>query len=173
MAALQPRQTDVAAWAIKGVATGVGAGIVFAMFEMIVAEAMGMGLFAPLRMIGAIALGPAALDPSYSLAGAAIGGLALHLVLSAVYGAVAGVAVAALPPLRAHPGVLVGATTVYGLGLWLLNFFLIAPVAFPWFTQAPPLVQFVAHTVFFGTVLGLLLLAVRGRSLQRGRPSAA
>lgn len=34
---------------------------------------------------------------------------------------------------------------------------MIAPFAFPWFGMANPVVQFFAHTFFFGTVLGLLL----------------
>ena len=33
----------------------------------------------------------------------------------------------------------------------------IAPVAFPWFAQTNAVVQFFAHTLFYGTVLGLLL----------------
>ncbi len=41
--------------------------------------------------------------------------------------------------------------------LWLVNFYVVAPVLFPWFLMANPVVQFLAHTFFFGTVLGLSL----------------
>jgi hypothetical protein len=44
-------------WVIAGLVGGIIAGIVFAMFEMIVAAIMGDGFFAPLMMIGAIVLG--------------------------------------------------------------------------------------------------------------------
>ena len=44
-------------WVIAGLVGGIIVGIVFAMFEMIVAAIMGDGFFAPLMMIGAIVLG--------------------------------------------------------------------------------------------------------------------
>jgi hypothetical protein len=44
-----------------------------------------------------------------------------------------------------------------GFALWIVNFYVIAPFAFPWYAMANPVVQFLAHTFFFGTALGLLL----------------
>jgi hypothetical protein len=144
-------------WVFTGAVMGIVAGIVFAMFEMIVAQIMGDGFFMPLRMIGAIVLGQGALEPSYPLVTAAIAGVVVHMVLSAIYGAVFGAIASAVGVLRANRGALVGAATVFGLLLWLVNFYVIAPVLFPWFLMANPVVQFVAHTFFFGTALGLLL----------------
>ena len=57
----------------------------------------------------------------------------------------------------ASRGALIGAAAVGGLLLWLVNFYVIAPVAFPWFTMANQVVQFFAHTIFFGAAFGLLL----------------
>lgn len=135
---------------------GIVAGIIFAMFEMIVAALMGMGFFAPLRMISAIVLGERALEPSYSLGAAIVVGLIVHMILSAIYGVIYGLIVSAWTLLQQRIW-LVAVATLYGLLLWLVNFYIIAPVAFPWFGMADPLVQFIAHTFFFGTVLGLLL----------------
>lgn len=124
--------------------------------EMIVAALMGMGFFAPLRMISAIVLGEQALEPSYSLGAATIVGLIVHMILSAIYGLIYGLAVSAWSLLHQRVW-LVLVATLYGLLLWLVNFYVIAPIAFPWFGMADPVVQFIAHAFFFGTALGLLL----------------
>lgn len=143
-------------WAIRqGAIAGIVAGLVFAAFEMI-ASAVMMGaaaLWMPLRMIGAILLGKAALDPGYSLIIAGVAGVAVHLVLAAIYGSLFA---ALLGGLRSGVAI-IGLATVYGVALWLLNFYVIAPRAFPWFADADPVIQFVAHAFFFGSVLGLYL----------------
>jgi hypothetical protein len=56
---------------------------------------------------------------------------------------------------------------VLGLPLWLVNFYIIAPAVFPWFTNANPVVQFLAHTFFFGTALGIYLERVRPTAVER------
>ncbi len=144
----------------QGVIGGIIGGLVFAGFEMMAAAMMegGSAFFMPLRMIGAIALGPAALEPSYSLVTAGSVGVAVHMVLSMVYGAVFG-AVALWQPLRRSATAMVLAATAFGFLLWLVNFYMIAPAAgWTWFPEnTSPIVQFVGHTFFFGTVLGLYL----------------
>ena len=153
-------------WAIRqGAVAGVVAGVVFAAFEMIVGAVM-MGLpafWTPLRMIGAIALGPQALDPGYALVAAGLAGLAVHVALSVVYG---GVFAALAGGLRSGAA-MIGAASAYGFALWLLNFYVIAPAAFPWFGDASPMVQLIAHTFFFGSVLGFYLWRSHERLLSR------
>jgi hypothetical protein len=143
-------------WAIRiGALCGFLAGIVFAAFELVAAEIM-MGsdaFFMPLRMMGAIVLGRDALEPSYSLSAAALAGVAVNLVLSVIYGIVFAVVLGGFRP--AAWDVVIGAG--YGLVLWFVNFYLIAPWAFPWFGDANPMIQFIAHTIFFGAVLGALV----------------
>ncbi len=146
-----------------GAIVGVVAGVIFAMFEMVMAAIMGDGFFMPLRMIGAIVLGEDALMSSYSLVGAAAVGAIVHMMMSAIFGAVFGAIIALAPALRESNLRLVAAATVYGFVLWIVNFYVIAPIAFEWFGMADSTVQFVAHTFFFGSVLGLLMLA-RGAS---------
>lgn len=58
--------------------------------------------------------------------------------------------------------------SIFGLALWLINFYVIAPFAFPWFLQSSPLVQFVGHTFFFGSVLGYYLWNSHQRSGLEG-----
>jgi hypothetical protein len=150
-------------WALtQGAIGGIVAGIIFALFEMIVTAAM-MGaeaFFMPLWMIGAIALGPAALEPSYSLWAAGLAGLVVHMVLAVIYGGAFALVFGGLRSASAD----VGIGAVYGFALWLLNFYVIAPQAFPWFLDADPIVQFIAHTFFFGAVLGWTMYRARGRA---------
>jgi hypothetical protein len=110
--------------------------------------------------IGAIALGPGALEPTYSLWAAGLAGLVVHVVLVVIYGGVFAMAFGGLRSAAAD----VGIGAAYGLALWLLNFYVIAPVAFPWFLEANPVVQFVAHTFFFGAVLGWYMWWARSRA---------
>jgi uncharacterized membrane protein YagU involved in acid resistance len=143
-------------WALgRGAALGVVAGLVFAAFEMVASAAM-MGMqafFMPLRMIGAMVLGPEALDPSYSLVTAGAAGLVVHLVLSIIYGMAFAVIAGGL---KARTwDITLGAA--FGFALWLFNFYVVAPRAFPWFLDSSPVVQFIAHTFFFGAVLGYLM----------------
>ncbi|WP_258045731.1 hypothetical protein [Mesorhizobium sp. NBSH29] len=127
---------------------------------------MGIGaFFMPLRMIGAIVIGPAALDPGYSLLTAGSVGVIVHMVLSIVYGMIFGaIAASTLRGQMAH----VGLGSLFGLVLWLVNFYVIAPMAFPWFLEANPIAQFIAHTFFFGTVLGYSLWKARENTAAEG-----
>jgi hypothetical protein len=146
----------------QGLAAGIIAGLVFAVFEMLAsAFMMGAGaFFMPLRMIGAIALGSQALDPGYSLWTAGFAGVVVHLVLAIIYGLIFGVVATMLRGAAA----LIGIGWIYGLALWLVNFYAIAPTTFPWFLDANPVLQFIAHTFFFGAVLGLWFWNAQQRS---------
>lgn len=153
-------------WAIRqGALAGVVAGVVFAAFEMAASAALSgwAAIDQPLRMFGAIVLGPMALEPTYPLVTAVMMGVVVHLVLSAVYGAVFAVIAAGLRPRPA----LIGLATLYGLALGLLNFYVFAPAAFPWFRETNPIVQFIAHTFFFGTMLGYAIWRAHEGLLRR------
>lgn len=153
--------------ALHGIVGGLIAGIIFAMFEMVVAallEGRMKALWNPLRMIAAMALGEEAMAPSYSLAKAAVTGMVVHMMLSAAFGLAFALLVVAVPVLTRSVATLVAAATAYGLLLRLVNFYVIAPVAgWDWFPEkASQFWQgFVAHTFFFGTVLGTYLAATR------------
>jgi hypothetical protein len=136
------------------------AGLIFALFQVITGA---MGLGTPLGELTEIVEGvtvggvPATTGaPAIAAPEIAIAGLT-HLVLSAIYGAIFGAVASKVGALRNSRIALVGAATVFGLLIWIVNFYVIAPVAFPWFAQTNAVVQFFAHTLFYGTVLGLLL----------------
>jgi hypothetical protein len=146
------------------VTTGIAAGIIFALFEMFAAAIM-MGIeaaFMPLSMIGAMVHGSAALNPPSEIA--AMTGVIVHMILSVAFaGAFAAIASAlattAAGDLLSTPRGLALAGMVFGTALWLVNFYIIAPVAgWTWFPeQTNPVVQFLAHAFFFGAPVGWML----------------
>jgi hypothetical protein len=148
---------EASAWVLRGAVMGIAAGGVFLLFEIVAAGIMSHSSFVPLRMIAAVALGEGALpgQPTIGLAVVVPAALAVHYALSALYGAAFG-AIIGMGGLHNNRLVLVGAAAVFGFLLWLVNFYAIAPLAFPWFSMTNPLVQIAAHA-FFGTALGLSL----------------
>ena len=159
--ALAARTTGTGAWIRAGIIGGMLAGIVFAMFEMIIAVVLNGGdaFFMPLRMIGAIGLGMSALDPASSLVTAGGAGLVIHMILSAMFGLViAGVIAQAGSLSRSTASILV-VSSLAGFALWIVNFLVLARVfGWSWFPDTQNVaVQVVAHTMMFGTVLGVLL----------------
>lgn len=162
---------NTGAWVKYGALGGFIGGIVFAMFEMIMAALLNgaSAFWNPLRMIGATVLGKEALSPDYGLVTAALTGMVVHMMLSVLFGIVFGLVLAFVPSLARSAGLLIVAASLYGLLLWVVNFYVAAPVAgWNWFPdKSEPLVQFVAHTFFFGTVLGLVIERSVSSHLER------
>jgi hypothetical protein len=159
-----------------GIVAGVGAGLVFALFETTMAAITGIGFFEPFRLIAAIALGPSVLPESTPLYTVLIAGTLVHVSLSALYGTIFAVAARYIRILRLD---LIIATTAFGLAIWIINFYFFSPLLFPWFQSNVISVQFIAHTAVFGMTLGAILLQLMppsGRHLseqpraQPGRP---
>lgn len=155
------RRVDVGAWLRHGALAGIVAGIAFAMFEMLMAAVLNGpdALFNPLRMIGGIGLGRTALDPATSLVTAGGIGLVIHMIVSMTYGVLAAAVLSVIPQLSSSRTAVLASAGVAGLVLWIVNFYGFAPAfGWTWFPdKANPLVQLVAHTLFFGVVAGLAL----------------
>lgn len=153
--------TSTATWVRAGAVSGAIAGVVFAMFEMIMAAVLNgtEAFFMPLRMIGAIGLGTSALDPASSLLSAGAAGLVIHMALSMMYGVMVAGVIAKVGSLAQSTLSVVAVASAAGFALWILNFFVLAGVfGWNWFPDSQNIaVQFVAHTVMYGSVLGLLL----------------
>jgi hypothetical protein len=111
--------------------------------------------FLPLRMVSAIALGRGTLDAAYSLPVAAITGIAMYTLLSVL---LAYIFSAFVSPLWSRAR-LVRSGIRYGIAVWLLNLYVIAPaLGWTWLVESGnPLVLFLAHAFAFGCPLGLLL----------------
>ncbi len=135
---------------------GVAAGMIFVTFQMMAAVFVGAQLLTPLGMAGAIVLGQVPLERSFPLEFTAFVGLPVYVIVSAACGAAFG-ALSAVGPVRRSRGALLVAATAFGSLLWMLDFALVAQGALPRFPAASLVVQFVAHTFFFGTALALML----------------
>ncbi len=146
-------------WAVKqGLIGGIIAGIIFAMFEMVIAWLLSGNFFGPLRMIAGIPLQQP--PPQIAMGTAIVVGMITHMVFSMMFGVVVAWIVAMVAALRRSPAATVAFATLFGLVLWPLNFFVIAPlINAPWFMTEPSQLWqgFVAHTFMYGTVLGLYL----------------
>ena len=162
---LAAARSQSAGWIVAGAIAGIIAGIVFAMFEMIMAVVTdgGEAFFMPLRMIGAIGLGTSALDPATSLVTAGGAGLAIHMALSMAYGIGVATLFRVVPSLGRTTTAVVAVSSAAGFLLWVVNFQVFARIfGWTWFPDGTnAVVQIVAHTVFFGTVLGLGLIRLR------------
>jgi hypothetical protein len=137
---------------------GVIAGAVFLILEMLLVwMVQGMSPWAPPRMMAAMVLGPGVLPPpaDFSLM-AVMTAMMVHFPLSIVYGLVLGWAIHRL---EMGMALLVGAA--FGLiAVYAVNFYLIAPMAFPWFVEARNWISVLAHLVF-GVVLAGAYVAMR------------
>lgn len=167
-ATVRAQRAATGTWIRAGLIGGIIAGIAFAMFEMIMAVVLNgsEAFFMPLRMIGAIAVGKSALDPATSLVTAGGAGILVHMALSMMYGVGVAAVLALVPALSRTRTSTIAVASAAGFGLWILNFFILAGVfGWTWFPDTQNVaVQFVAHTVMYGTVLGLVIdrLAFRG-----------
>lgn len=145
------------------VGAGVIAGIAFMILEMLMVWAfLGQSPWAPPRMIAAMALGREVLPPPASFDwGVFTAAMLIHFALSIIYGLISGWIVH-----RAGNGNAILICGFLGLAIYFINFFLIAPAAFPWFVEAQSWVSFVAHLVF-GLVLGASYAGLRKHKPNR------
>ena len=154
-------RTGVGSWIRYGVVGGAVAGIVFAVFEMFAALVIDgpAAFFMPMRMIGGMVLGPSAMDPGTGVVVAGGSGFVVHMVLSMMYGVTSAAVLSLIPALSRSTTAIVASTSAAGLGLWIVNFYVVAPLfGWTWFPNSTnPVVQFIAHVVFFGAVLGIVL----------------
>jgi hypothetical protein len=140
-----------------GVWAGLIAGAVFMMAEMLMVMVfMGQSPWGPPRMIAAMVMGKDVLPPPAAFdMGIMMTAMMIHFPLSIVYGLIVGWIVHRMSSTSA---VLIGA--IFGVAIYFINFFLIAPVAFPWFTMAQNWVSLVAHLIY-GLALGMSYAGLR------------
>jgi hypothetical protein len=148
------------AWANEAAAGGVLGGAAYMAFVMFIGLLTNgvEGLLMPLRMISAMILGDQALLPTYPVSTAVVFGAVIHGCLSVCF-ALLFVALAQPVSSMRSTNTLLLTASIYGLVLWLVNFYVVAALfGWHWFTeQTNPLAQFLAHTYFYGWILGMHL----------------
>lgn len=143
-----------------GAWAGVIAGLVFLMLEMgLVWMAQGQSPFGPPHMMAAMVLGKEVLPPPGSWAPfdlkILITAMMIHFPVSIAYGLLGAWLVHRFDWAG---GLMIGAT--FGLAIYIVNFYVIAPVAFPWFEMGRNWIGAFSH-VMFGAVLAGAYIALR------------
>ncbi|HVZ44825.1 MAG TPA: hypothetical protein VHA82_13525 [Ramlibacter sp.] len=142
-----------------GVIAGAVAGAAYLVAQMIFAATVLGGEGAePLQRIGAILLGPDELPPPAEFSARIIGiALLIHFGLAIVFGRIIDGAVRGLDGFAA---LATGACA--GVVLYVIDYWVIAPVAFPWFLDSRGPTTFLDH-VLFGVVAAAVYVALRGK----------
>lgn len=135
---------------VTGGIVGLIAGVIFAMWAMIVATAMGAGPFAPPEMIAAPLLG---MPPMGTVDIATfVVGLIIHMMFSLAFGII----FAAIRQGIGQSGIvaIIGGM-IYGLIVLVVMSFIVTPLVGSHIAQAMPLWTWVLAHLMFGFVLGL------------------
>jgi hypothetical protein len=153
---LERRPTEIhwPGWLLRGALGGIAAGALFLALTMWFATSVGDPAKGPLLMISTILKGD---DAMMNGTASVHVGLAVHVGLSALFG----VAFAALAARLRTNGAVAVAGIVYGAALYVVNFKILTPAAFPVFKMANQPFELVVHVVF-GTLLSLALFRLTG-----------
>ncbi|MBI3910316.1 MAG: hypothetical protein HY320_05210 [Armatimonadetes bacterium] len=84
-------------------------------------------------------------------------GLIVHAAISIFWGVVYNIGLGWRLGMNATWQALAGMG--FGLAIWLVDFYILAPLFWPWFKDANPIAQFIIHVFFYGLPLGLALAA--------------
>lgn len=142
---------------VAGVIAGLAAALAYLLAQMLFAATVQGGEFwAPLQRISAILLGPNAVDPHEAL-NIQVAGMALliHFALGAVYGRVIDFAVRGRESITA---IAVGAGV--GLAIYVVNYWVLTPIAFAWFGQNRGATTLIDH-LMFGVVAAAVYVPLR------------
>lgn len=161
-----PVWRELAWWAGHGAVAGILAGVLFIMFQMLVAafQTAGEGFFLPLRAMSTLFAGPDGMQPDYPLARAIVTGLAAHLLLAGTGGAVFGLVARLIPGMATSDAGLICLGALSGVFLWLLAGLGLAPIGWSHYLQlSDSMVQLLSYALFFGASLGAYFAYVRPR----------
>lgn len=169
MATLQTAtSTERVAWK-AAMGAGLIAGVVFLMMEMILLMMVGESPWGPPRMMAAMVMGEAVLPPPASFdAMIVMVAMIVHFVMSIVL-AVVFAWVLSLWRLSAVAALALGA--VFGLLIYLIHFYPVAEMLFPWFAMARNWISISSHIVF-GLVLAGVYRALAGGERGATPPQA-
>jgi len=150
------------AWVAKSAVAGMVAGMMMAMFAMIVAAAAGDGFWAPPRAIAATLFGASHFGETFAV-GSVLGGAGIHMMMSGAFGFVYALFIGLVTrALGTVQQVVVG--MVWGVVLWAANTAVVTPqlAGGELFTQAMPAWAWLVAHLMFGAALGLLYAWWRG-----------
>jgi len=145
---------------LGGAIAGLGGGLAMAIIAAIISLSLGHDIWLESKQIAAVVYGQAAVAQPGFIAGPVIVGTALHFVMSALLGAIFGIVTRRVLRLTSDFGTPVVAGLIYGMLVWLIEYFLILPALDPILleTYAP---SFIIQHIVYGMVTGLLYMWLR------------
>ncbi|MFT6445807.1 MAG: putative membrane protein YagU involved in acid resistance [Afipia broomeae] len=144
---------------------GLIAGVVFLMIEMILVAVTSGSPWGPPRMMAAMVMGEGVLPPPATFdVMIMMVAMVVHVILSIL---LAVVFAWVLSRWRLSAGAAVALGGAFGLLVYLVNFYPVAAILFPWFAMARNWISIISH-VAFGAVLAWAYLALARR--ERGVP---
>ncbi|HET9886708.1 MAG TPA: hypothetical protein VFR10_04285 [bacterium] len=159
-AAVERRQWQLLDLMHCGISGGILAGISFAVAQAAMSGAQGRPVLEPLQLAGSLIVEPMGIVPG-SISLATIG-LFVHFVISSVYGIVFLFLHWELKRHNESTERLILDGAIFGLMIWMVHFFWIAPRAYPQFLTLDLVWNgLVAHAFFFGGVLGYYVANLR------------
>jgi hypothetical protein len=152
------RSTDWRAGIFAGILGGVASDLILTGGMML----QGDTPWVPAHLISAMVFGFDALPPPSDFEPGLVAVASLiHFALAIGYGLIGAWL---FDRLSYRTAALAGA--VYGLALYVVNYYLIAPILFPWLSELRGIVGIVTHLTF-GTVMGLAIVRLRNRARRR------
>lgn len=147
-----------------GAWAGVLAGLAFLMLEMgLVWIVQGQSPWGPPHMMAAMVLGKDVLPPMGTWAPMDMKivmiAMMIHFPVSILYGLIGAWLVHRF---NAVVAVMIGAAL--GVAIYIVNFYMVAPAAFPWFVMGRNWIGAFSH-LMFGAILGAAYVALRRRTL--------
>ena len=169
--AVERRQWHLLDLIYCGISGGILAGFSFGVAQALLSVIQGRPLLEPLQLAGSLLTGAILLEPGW-ISSATIG-LFVHLVISAFYGILFLFLHWELKRHNETMDRLFLDGALFGLAIWMVHFFGIAPRAYPQFLTLDLVWNgLVAHSLFFGGVLGLYVanLQFAGEERDQGTP---
>jgi hypothetical protein len=137
------------------VVSGVAAGFIMGLSEVIASILSGQSALLPLRSAASIVLHDDAFGPNALLI--SLVGLAIHFSIAVMFGFAYGVANSQIPWAERVRGMRQAVLGIaFGTIVWLLNFQFIGRLFYPWMLEHSQAVQWAIHALGFGLPLGLL-----------------
>lgn len=146
----------------RAIVGGVIGAVIMAMWAMMVAAAIGMGIWAPVQLIAIVWYGPAAM--MHLQAGVIFAGLMTHMMMGAMLGIGLAVLFHVVPQIAPGRARLLWGVG-YGLAVWLVSQFVALPLVDPMMASHMAPWAFALGHMMFGLVAAAFLL---GRATAPG-----
>ena len=157
---------DIVTVMVHGSLAGLVAGLALGVTTVAGSVVLSGSAFAPFRFAAAFVAGPEALNPDFPLGAAILLGGAIHFSLAALFGVLFIGLLSLTYQLSARRWLLVVYGSVFGFGIWEVNFLVAVPTFFPYLVDridfAIQLWNGVLSYVFiYGPILGAYVVLVR------------